>query len=176
MKLFSRILWLCIIILLISELLIFRQDILYHLHGTTPKLLTAGSQTTLENQYVTLDAALDADRSLVIETPGYELQIFQHPSVPNLYFYDLGNNLKADHQAFSSKTTFSGRLLPLTAAPYSRETSNHFAVSNPAEASVLLLNVAPRKSTFTLYLAAILFTILLVAVTPFIRRFNPGIP
>ncbi|MEA3241569.1 MAG: hypothetical protein U9P37_08390 [Pseudomonadota bacterium] len=171
MKILARLFWVFIIFLFIAELIIFRQTISYHATDNAPTRLVADNQSMPVNRYVSLPAALQAIPPLIIKAPGYTTHVYQHRQNKGIFIYDLDSKLSSNLKGSPELATVEGRLLQLKDAPFSAEVLNHFAmVNNNTTAYALLLNVKPRRSILYLYLAAILLTILLMALCPFLGR------
>lgn len=169
MKISARLFWIFIIFLLIAEVIIFRQAISYHTTGNRPQSYADNQRLPL-NRYVSLSAMVQTTPPLVFKAPGYKIHIYQHRGNKDIFIYDLDNSLPAKLKKMSAAATIEGRLLRLRDAPFSAEVRSHFAVHNPTPAYALLINVKPQKSIFYLYLLAILLTLLLVALCPFLGR------
>ncbi len=169
MKILARVFWIFVIFLFIAEMIIFRQAISYHTTSDTPQLL-ADNQLMPVNRYVSLPAALQATSPLVFKAPGYKIHIYQHRENKDIFIYDLDSSLSANLKKMTEPAAVEGRLLKLKDAPFSAEVFSHFATDKNTPAYALLLNVKPQKSIFYLYLAAILLTILLVALYPFLGK------
>ena len=170
MKILARLFWVFIIFLFIAELIIFRQAISYHTTDNTPTRLVADNQSMPANRYVRLPALLQATSPLIIKAPGYTTHVYQHRQNKGIFIYDLDGKLSSNLKESPELTAVEGRLLQLKDAPFSAEVINHFAADNHAPAYALLLNVKPRRSILYLYLAAILLTIMLMALCPFLGR------
>jgi len=170
MKLLARLSWVFIIFLLVTELIIFRQAISYHTTDSTPIKLSADNQSRPTNRYVEFPAALQSTPPLLIKAPGYEVHIYQHPRNKDIFIYDLDGRFSAHLEKKSESDTVTGRLLPLKDAPFSTEVHSHFNIQNTPPAYALLLHVKPQKSTFYIYLTAILLTVLLLALYPFLGK------
>jgi hypothetical protein len=171
MKILARLFLVFIIFLFIAELIIFRQAISYHTTDNTPTRLVANNQSLPINRYVRLPALLQDTPPLIIKASGYTTHIYQHRQNKGIFIYDLDSKLSSNLKESPESTAIKGRLLQLKDAPFSAEVLSHFVVdNNDTPAYALLLNVKPRKSIFYLYLAAILLTILLMALCPFLGR------
>jgi len=171
MKILARLFWVFIIFLFIAELIIFRQAISYHTTDNTPTRLVADNQSMPINRYVSLPALLQATPPLIIKAPGYTTHVYQHRQNKGIFIYDLDSKLSSNLKESPESATVEGRLMQLKDAPFSAEVLNHFAAdNNDTPAYALLLNVKPRRSILYLYLAAILLTILLMALCPFLGR------
>lgn len=170
MKILARLFWVFTIFLLIAELIVFRQAISYHLTGITPIKLAAANQPVPVNHYISLPTSLRKTPPLDIKAPGYKIRVYQHLQNPEIFLYDLDGKLSAGLQETSKLPPVEGRLLQLKDAPFAAAVLSHFAAENNHPAYALLLNVKPRKTTFYLYLAAILLSILMVAVYPFLGK------
>lgn len=170
MKVTARLFWIFTIFLLIAELIIFRQAISYHLSIPTPSRMATINQSVPVNHYISLPVSLTAVSPLDIKAPGYKIHVYQHLQNPEIFLYDLDGRLSTNLQKTTKSATVEGRLLQLKDAPFAAAVVSHFATENNRPAYALLLNVKPRKTTFYLYLAAILLSILLVAVYPFLGK------
>ena len=170
MKIIPRLFWVFTIFLFIAELIIFRQAISYHTSNDIPASLIADNYSMPVNRYVSLPTALQATPPLVIKAPGYKIHVYQHLKNNRIFIYDLDSRLSAQLKKMPESTLVEGRLLQLKDAPFSSEILRHFTADDDTPAYALLLNVKPRKNTFYLYLAAILLSILLIAVYPFLGK------
>ncbi len=170
MKIIPRLFWVFIIFMFIAELIIFRQAIFYHTSDNTPTNLIADNQSMPINRYVSLPAIIQATPPLVIKAPGYKIHVYQHLKNKRIFIYDLESRLSANLKEMPKLTVVEGRLLQLKDAPFSAEVLSHFTADSDTPAYAFMLNVKPQKSTLYLYLAAILLTILLVALYPFLGK------
>ncbi len=169
MKILPRLFRVFVLILLVAELAIFRQAIFYHAGSSSPVMITtADSQPMPVNRYVELQTHLQDITPLAIKAPGYVIRVYQPPEHPKLFVYDLDGQLS--EQLKGTTAAVAGRLLPLKDAPFARVVSKHFSSGSDKPAYALLVNVNPQKTIFYLYLAAILLTLLLMAICPFLGK------
>jgi len=171
MKILPRLFRVFVFILLVAELAIFRQAIFYHAGSSSPVMITTtDNQPMPVNRYVELQTHLQGITPLAIKAPGYVIKVYQPPEHPELFVYDLDGQLSEQLKETTAATAVAGRLLPLKDAPFAHVVHKHFSSGNVRPDYALLVNVNPQKPIFYLYLAAILLTLLLMAICPFISK------
>jgi hypothetical protein len=162
MKIFSRLLWLLVILLLAGEIWIYRREVAYQHRLPTPETMAAADPAALVNHYVAWPGAAPAP-AFTVATPGFTLEISRAPSRDDLLLYRC--RPRGEKLADSDSTgSIAGRLLPLANAPWASLGRKKITAAGECPAAyVLLAGVAPSKTIFRLYLAAILVVILLLA-------------
>ncbi len=170
MKLFSRLFWLLLVLLLAGEILAFRGEILYHRRDPRPEILAAGDPAAQVNHYVAWPETPPLGPTAAITLPGMTLEVTQPQSRPELRLYrwrreTTGQPAAATGHGGDDATPRAGRLVPHRDAPLAPLADQVLAASKPGGGKryALLLGVEPERPLFFLYLGAILLAAALLA-------------